>query len=177
MHRRTIFERVLLRFYYIFTASFYKLVFGIRMGSNCRIEFSATVRGNVKLGNNVTIGKFAYIAGNIDIGDGTSIGDFAQLATMPNGKIELGKDCHINSFNVIGSSKKVVIEDHALFAVGVKITDASHGIDNIEDIIKHTPSKSQEVVIGKNCWLGFDVNVIMGGGNRRQLCCRFPIAC
>ncbi len=167
MFKRTIFERILLKFYYIFTASYYRLIHGVSMGRNCKIEFSATVRGNVKLGNNVTIGKFVYIAGNIDIGDGSNIGDFAQLATMPDGKIELGKDCHINNFNVIGSSKKVVIGNHALFAVGVKITDASHGIDNIKDIIKHAPSKSQEVVIGNNCWLGFDVNVIMGGYRRQ----------
>lgn len=163
MYKKSLIEKVLLKLYYIFAASYFRLLHGIKVGKGCRIHFSSTIRGNIEIKNNVNIGKNVNISGNVKIGEKSNIADYARLNTMPNGKIEIGKDAHINIYNIIGSSHSVKIGDHALFAAGVKITDATHGIEDIEDIIKQAPIDSEELVIGDNCWLGFDVNVIMGG--------------
>ncbi len=160
---RYITEKIINKIYFIFTSSYFRFVHHIDIGSKCRIDFRASLRGNIKIGNNVSIGKYCNISGNVSIGNDTNISEFAYINTMPTGKIEIGEDCHINIYNIIGSSKKVEIKDHALFAAGVKITDASHSIKDIDVLIKKADIESKSMVIEENCWLGFDVNVIMGG--------------
>ncbi len=162
MYKKSLIEKVWLKIYYMFTSLYFKTIHNIKIGKNCRISFSSTIRGNIKINDNVTIGKFTNISGNVNISSFSNIADFARINTMPEGKIEIGEDCHINVYNIIGSSNKVIIGDHALFAAGVKITDTTHGAENMNEIIKNTKTNSQKLVIGKNCWLGFDVNVIMG---------------
>lgn len=163
MYKKNLIERIFLKLYYIGTSKYFQVIHKIQIGSNCKIEWSAYLRGNIKIEDNVSIGKQVQIIGNVTIGSFTKVGDFARLNTMPQGKIEIGKDCHINVFNIIGSSKNVIIKDYALFAAGVKITDATHGIDDVDKVIKKAEIFSQELLISENCWLGFDVNVIMGG--------------
>jgi acetyltransferase-like isoleucine patch superfamily enzyme len=143
---------------------YFKVFKNVKVGKNCKIEWSADIYGNVKLGNNVYIGKNTLITGNIEIGDNTSIHNYTHLTTMKDASMIIGKECHIGYFSVIGSCNELVIEDYALFASGVKITNGNHGLaDNPDDIIKNTPYKCQKMIIGKNTWLGFDVNVISGG--------------
>lgn len=161
MYNRSLIEKIFLKYYYIYTSLYFKLIHNINIGKNCRIELSATIRGNVNIGDDVSIGKFVNITGNVDIGNLSNIHDFARINTMPSGKIDIGKNCHINVYNVIGSSKKVTIKDYALFAAGVKITDSTHGIENVAELTKDAMPLSEELLIEENCWLGFDVNVIM----------------
>jgi len=163
MYEKSLIEKLLLKVYYTFTSLYFRFVHTINVGSNCRIEFSSRIRGDIKIGDNVSIGRNVDIIGNIDIGEGSKIADFARINTMPLGKIEIGEDCLINVYNIIGSSNKVRIGDHALFAAGIKITDATHGISNMDEITKSSTIESCEVEVGRNCWLGFDVNIIMGG--------------
>jgi len=164
MYQQSLMERVFLKIYYLSTTYYFKIIHGIEIGKKCKLSISATIRGNITIGDNVTIGKFTSITGNITIDNFSHIADFTRISTMPNAKIEIGQNCLINEFNIIGSSQKVIIKDYALFGAGVKITDSTHGIDHVSEIIKRAPITSEEVVIGRNCWLGFDVNVIKGGG-------------
>lgn len=177
MYKRSLFEQVFLKLYFMLTPIYFRLVHNIRVGSNCKVDFRTTIRGNVKIGNNVVIGKFTNITGNVEIGDNSYIADFARINTMPEGKIVIGRDCHINVYNIIGSSKQVIIRDQALFAAGVKITDATHSIDDLNIPIKKAKLNSKEIIIDENCWLGFDVNVIMGGANWQKLCNWLKISC
>jgi acetyltransferase-like isoleucine patch superfamily enzyme len=163
MYKRSLVERILLKLYFIFSSIYFRTVHGIQIGSNCRISLSATIRGNIKIGKNVSIGKFTNITGNVIIDDFSYIADYARLNTMSEGQILIGKNCHINVYNIIGSSYKVTIKDYALFAAGVKITDATHSIKDLSIVTKKAKFEAKEVLIDENCWLGFDVNVIMGG--------------
>ena len=163
MYKKYFIEKIFLKIYYIFTSLYFSKFHKIHLGKNCKIALSATIRGNVILGNNVTIGKYTNITGNVFIGDKTYIGDYSRLNTMIEGSITIENNCHINVYNIIGSSEKVFIKKNALFAAGVKITDASHKIDDITIMTKDAVFTSKEVIIGENCWLGFDVNIIMGG--------------
>jgi len=152
-------------YFYIYLLEIYKK---IKIGKGCRISILADISGNVITGDHVRIERWSVIKGNVEIGDYTLIRAYAYITTNPTGYIKIGKHCHINLFNVIGRCKKVIIKDHALFATGVKITDSSHNCTYFELPIKSTPIISEDVIIEKNVWLGFDVCVIIGGGIRRN---------
>jgi acetyltransferase-like isoleucine patch superfamily enzyme len=116
----------------------------------------------ITIGKHCHIGMGVIMAGNIEIGDRTVIGEYTYLGTMPAGHLKIGEDCHINSMSSIGASKSVIIDDHCIFAPFIQITDASHGIDNKIELIKHAPISAESVCIGKNVWLGSGVVVLMG---------------
>lgn len=116
----------------------------------------------VRLGRNCYVGKGVTIVGNVSIGDGTTIGDMTIISTMPDGSLTIGKDCHINSFNVLGAATNVSIGDHCIFAAFVHITDATHEYDTPEILIKNAPIYGAPVTIGKNVWLGSGAMVLKG---------------
>lgn len=152
--------------YYFMVRLFYKLFTNIQIGKNTNIEASARILGNVIIGDNVFIDKGVIIKGDITIKNNSKILRFTEIATGNRGVIIIGEHCHIGRFNLIGSTlSKLVIGDYALFAMGVKITNASHGIPYIinEEPIKYSPIYGEELTIGKNSWLGFDVKIIKGG--------------
>jgi len=163
MYKKNLVEHLFLKLYFTFSSIYFRVFHSIEVGPNCKIHLTATIRGNIKIGKNVSIGKFTNITGNIIVGNDSNIADYARINTMPEGKIEIGNDCHINVYNIIGSSYKVTIKDHALFAAGVKVTDATHSISDVNILTKKAKFDAQEVLIEENCWLGFDVNVIIGG--------------
>ncbi len=145
--------------------SYYYIIFtNVKLGKNCKIEWSANIYGNINLGNRVYIGKNTLIAGNISIGDNSSIHSYSQITTMKNTSMVIGKECHIGNYNIIGSCKELIIGDYALFAAGVKITNGNHGItDNPNDSIRDTSYNCNKMLIDRTCWHGFDVNIIDGG--------------
>jgi acetyltransferase-like isoleucine patch superfamily enzyme len=143
---------------------YFKYIKRIKIGKGCCISILADISGNVVIGKHVTIERGAVIKGNVKIGDHTMIGAYASITTTPTGYIEIGNFCHINNFNIIGSCKRVIIKDYALFAVGVKITDSSRDYSSLKLPTKKAPIISEDIVIEENVWCGFDVCIIMGGG-------------
>nr|WP_269093426.1 hypothetical protein [Aliarcobacter butzleri] len=145
---------------------FYKLFTNIQIGKNTKIEASAKILGNVIIGDNVFIDKGVIIKGDVTIKNNSGILRFTELISGMGGEIIIGEHCHIGRFNSIGSViSKLIIGDYALFAMGVKINNANHGIPHIinEEPIKHSPFYGEDLIIGNNCWLGFDVNIVKGG--------------
>ncbi|MFW3341631.1 acyltransferase [Aliarcobacter butzleri] len=152
--------------YYFMVRLFYKLFTNIQIGKNTKIEASAKILGNVIIGDNVFIDKGVIIKGDVIIKNNSKILRFTELISGMGGKIIIGEHCLIGRFNSIGSViSKLIIGDYALFAMGVKINNANHGIPYIinEEPIKHSPFYGEELIIGNNCWLGFDVNIVKGG--------------
>ncbi len=144
--------------------SVYCRIKGITVGKKCRISLTSSISGKVILADNVTIARGVVLNGNISIDEYSYIADYAQISTMPNGKITIGKNVLINRFNVIGSGAKLSIGDNCLFASGVKITNGTHKYDLPPSIvIKESGYEFEEMTIGENSWLGFDVCVIKGG--------------
>jgi len=106
--------------------------------------------------------KFVEISGNVEIGGDTVIGGYSYLSTMTSGSLKIGQDVLVNAFSVVGASDRVEIGDHCIFAAYVHITDAAHGIDDPDALIKHAQWRSEPVWIGKNVWLGSAVMIAMG---------------
>ena len=165
MYERSYIFKLYKKVYFFITWLFYKLFTNVHIGKNSRIESSATIYGNIHIGDNVSIGKDVLISGNISIGDNTSIHNFTKITTMKNSFISIGKNCLIGQYNIIGSCNYLTIEDDVLFAAGVKIFNGNHGITELihEERIKDTPLNCEKMIIGRNSWLGFDVNLIKGG--------------
>jgi acetyltransferase-like isoleucine patch superfamily enzyme len=116
----------------------------------------------VKIGHSCYVGKGVVIVGNVTMGNRTVIGDYTCLSTSENGELIIGDDCHINSLSMVGSSAKVTIEDHCIFAPFIQITDATHEFDDIKTNIKDALITAIPVHIGENVWLGSGVVVLRG---------------
>ena len=76
--------------------------------------------------------------------------------------MKIGNDVQVNSFSVLGASDRVEIRDHCIFAAFVQITDAFHGFEDSDVLIKHAPFITSPVTIEKNVWLGSGVAVLKG---------------
>jgi UDP-N-acetylglucosamine acyltransferase len=63
------------------------------------IDSKAIISPSSYLDENVTIGPYAVIGDNVKIGAGTRVDSFGQVL----GHTEIGKDCHIFSYAVIGN--------------------------------------------------------------------------
>ncbi len=134
----------------------------VSVGDCCAIADGVIIGGEVRLGDRVQIEKHAQLTGNVQIGDDTLIGSFSILSTTRDGRLIIGKDVLVNSFSVIGSSARVEIGDHCIFAAYVQITDATHGIRDPGKLTKHADFETAPVRIEENVWLGSAAMVMMG---------------
>ncbi|MCG3675160.1 acyltransferase [Aliarcobacter butzleri] len=105
------------------------------------------------------------IRGNVTIKDNTKIYYGTEICTSSDSSCIVGKNCVIGRMNVLVSFNELIIENYALFAAGVKIFNGNHGVPYIinEEAIVNSPLYGEKMVVGKNCWLGFDVKIIKGG--------------
>jgi len=157
-----------------------RLLFGVVLPTDCRIGRKVTLSGRITLGHKVsldddvrltgsisigsnsTIHRQTELSGNIVIGDDCVLGSFSVLSTVGSAAVEIGDDCYINNYNVIGANAGIHIGRHCIFAAFVHITDASHGIDDLDMATKHAPALAYPVRIGENVWLGSGAMVTMG---------------
>lgn len=135
---------------------------GVKIGDRTEIQDGVAIHGSVVIGRGCRIEKLVEISGNVAIGDDTVIGGYSYLSTMPTGQVLIGRDVLVNAYSVIGASERVEIGDHCIFAAYVHITDATHGIAEPKNLIKHTLCSSEPVFIDKNVWLGSAVMIMMG---------------
>jgi UDP-3-O-[3-hydroxymyristoyl] glucosamine N-acyltransferase len=146
----------------------------VSLGSSCRLSGNITIADgvfiddDVRLSGNITLASGSYIernvvmSGNVQIGRNSVVGSFTTLSTSSSGHLVVGDDVLINTLSVIGASLHTEIGDHCIFAPFVQITDSTHGIANIDQLIKHAPITSKPVLLGKNVWLGSSVVITQG---------------
>jgi len=78
-----------------------------------------------------------------------------------SGDIRIGKDVWI-SFAVSGGCyiqglNGIIIDDHTIFAPGVKIISANHDLDDFANTVPCEP-----ITIGKRCWIGANAVILPG---------------
>jgi acetyltransferase-like isoleucine patch superfamily enzyme len=134
----------------------------VTLGDGVRLGDDVSIEGRVTVGLGTWIQKHVEITGNVGIGDQTVIGAFSSISTMPSARVTIGNDVLVNVFSVLGASQSLEIKDHCIFAAYVQITDASHGIADINTLTKHAVPESSPVVIEKNVWLGSAAMVMKG---------------
>jgi acetyltransferase-like isoleucine patch superfamily enzyme len=134
----------------------------VTIGPKVHINKDVRIKGTVNIGSGSYIDRGVAIIGNVDIGRNTVVGSCTILSTMPKGYLKIGNDVLVNAFSVLGSSERVEIKDHCVFAAYVQITDAEHGFEDPAVLIKHAPFTTAPVVVEENVWFGSGVVVLKG---------------
>jgi acetyltransferase-like isoleucine patch superfamily enzyme len=133
----------------------------VRIGRGAVIGNDVAIDGDVFIGERVTIESGALLVGTIIIGSDTQIGRQTYIGTGPSGRVVVGESVLINNFSSLGAFSELKIGDRCIFAAYLQATDATHGVDQSEDI-KDAPIDSRPVSIGEGVWLGSHVVVLMG---------------
>lgn len=95
------------------------------------------------------------------------ISDYAELFINPErgkkAELIIGNNVSIGRFSSIGCANKIVIEDEVTLAPHVHITDRNHGYEDIKTPIWRQPTVCPgPIVIGRESWLGYGVQVMPG---------------
>lgn len=140
--------RLLSIIYYLFNSRKFKY-----------LDFKTIVRPSVRIE-----GK-KYIT----ISKGVVVQRHGWLLAMKNEEqvpeLVIGTGCAIGDFAHISCVKKVVLEDHVLLANRVYISDNQHGFSDIHKPIMHQPVRfTNEVVLGKGCWIGENACIMASVG-------------
>ncbi len=136
------------------------------------------------IGSEVRIGINAWCYNElsrdrINIGDRSVCRGILRIENWSTGKIDIGKDVYIGDDCLISSSKNVSIGDSTMIAHGVQIFDNNtHPVDaetrsldyfiirgykiNTTDFNRAEHIKSEEVIIGKRVWIGFNAIIMRG---------------
>lgn len=139
-------------------------------GKNFYIHPSAEFLGDVDgiaVGNNVRIDAFARIVcspgGKIYIGDDSYIGQFACVMTgKRDGKIEIGKNCTVQTFSVLFGHGGLKVGDNTRIAAHSVIVPADHRFDDPIQPIYQQGLSLKGVDVGSDVWMGAGVRVLDG---------------
>lgn len=121
-----------------------------------------------KSGERLRIGHKCRIKtpSQIQVGSDVIIDDYAELLVHDDNDnhaiLTLGDHVHISKYNCIGCSCKITLEDHVRLAPYVHITDRNHTYEDVNQPIWKQPIKTQEVFIGRECWIGFGAQIMPG---------------
>ncbi len=77
-----------------------------------------------------------------------------------NGILKIGNGVYFNHYCMISAHQKVAIGNHCIFGPGVKIFDNNHRFNSEHGVINGL--KTEEIVIGNNCWIASDVIILKG---------------
>jgi acetyltransferase-like isoleucine patch superfamily enzyme len=110
------------------------------------------------IGGHTIVGKKTQVMNysNIRIGDHCLILDNVYLRAGPQGKIEIGDYCAINSFAKLFGHGGILIEDYAQVGPNCLITTTTHNYDNYLD------THFLPVKIHKWAWIGAQSIILAG---------------
>jgi len=97
----------------------------------------------------IRFGRFSWI------GDGTKIRSHEGVVEI-GAKTVFGQECTISSYKRVRIGEQCVIADRAMFI------DFDHGVTEVERPIRHQGIYMREVVIGSNCWIGYNACFLRG---------------
>ena len=84
-----------------------------------------------------------------------------------NGLISIGDNVFFNRDCSINSHKHIEIGDDCIFGENVKIYDHNHVFNRINQLIRNQGYTNENVIIGKNCWIGSNV-IILSRSSRKH---------
>lgn len=99
------------------------------------------------------------------IGKNSTLGKQVDFFLFDNGKseIHIGKNVIIGDYNRFACKDNIIIEDDALFAAYVHITDHSHQFKDITRPIRDQGIFGKgPVIIKKGAWLGYRAEILSG---------------
>ena len=91
-----------------------------------------------------------------------TLGFFNRIDIHQDGVLTIGRNVQINDFCHIGCADSVTIEDDALIASRVFITDHDHYVGDVGTPPNNGKLVSAPVSIGKRVWIGEGVAILKG---------------
>lgn len=180
MKLRLIFALLLVPFPSFFKVWMYRIGFGYKIGKQVKIGFSAIIADECSIGDRSRIGHLNvfYRNQNLRIGSDVIIG-FANR--IFGGKLlDIGDKCHIHRFNEINSILDPLVLgdfDPTLELGEGSVITVNHKIDFTDrvtfgpsvvfagrnsNIWTHNRQKTAPVSIGRNCYIGSNVQFVAG---------------
>ena len=142
-----------------------------RVGESVCVHRTAVVGEGVDLGDRVTIGPYSVVGDNISIGDGTYIGSHVVIGddglfwydpsgervhVKHMGRVQIGKNCHIQSHSVIARScfSETATSIGDFVNVGFHVTIGHDCIIDDRCSISSNAAIAGHTSVGKECWVG-----------------------
>ena len=122
---------------------------GWRWETDGPVFFGKHLQIQIARGAAVRFGKFCWI------GDGTKIRSH-EGAVEIGAKTVFGQECTISSYRLVRIGEQCVIADRAMFI------DFDHGVIEVERPIRQQGIYKREVVVGSNCWIGYNACFLRG---------------
>jgi len=105
---------------------------------------------SIEVSNNAKL----EIVGNLTLRSGVLI------AVRNNAKLVINNGCFFNRNATIVCRENIQIGKNSIFGENVKIYDNDHRV--VQGKVYKNKFNTKKIVIGDNCWIGNDVNILMG---------------
>lgn len=90
-----------------------------------------------------------------------TVGRYSHIAVLERGRLVIGSNVGIGSFNQIICHRAIIIGDNSILGPNVCIYDHNHQY-NLEHGVSRREYDISEVIIGKNCWIGAGAIILKG---------------
>lgn len=100
--------------------------------------------------------------GSIELGRNVRVGKGSSLVTANGGKIYVGNNTFINRNCTIVSQDSIRIGNDCLLGVNICIFDHDHRFRDANKLISEQGFKTEQILIGNNCWIGSNVFISKG---------------
>jgi len=97
----------------------------------------------------------------LNVGRMLTIGNYSHVAVLEKGRLVIGNNVGIGSFNQIICHGSIIIDDNTILGPNVCIYDHNHRYD-LEHGVRRLEYDVEDVTIGKNCWIGAGVIILKG---------------
>lgn len=134
-------------------------VYAYFKGSVFRLIHPLSVKGIIRLFNGVSLRM--YKGCSVSISKGVKVDQHAVIAVQKKGSLMIGKNVGIGPFNYIVCHKMISIGEGTILGPGVYIYDHDHIFDEKTGVDPHN-YKCDNVIIGKNCWIGANTIILKG---------------
>jgi acetyltransferase-like isoleucine patch superfamily enzyme len=138
---------------------------------DARVSFRAKCEGvtrNIRISAGAAVRELSWLScldhgSSIEIAAGTMINPYAKLLAADGGKIRIGRNCTIHSFDVLyGFAGGLTIGDHVHMAVNVTLVTGDYAFDDLTRPMFAQGSTSRGITIGSHVWLGAGAIVVDG---------------
>lgn len=115
-------------------------------------------KGNVEIDENFRKIKNKH---RVEVGEGTYIFEFTTILCTNRGKVIIGKNCTLHDFCYIDCTNLIKIGNNCRIAAGCKFVDFNKKYWK-KGLIRNNGNEKGKVIIGNNCWFGFNCSVLPG---------------
>jgi len=134
---------------------------------SCRAKIEG-VAGNILLGSGVRLREDCWIncmdaESSVQIGSGTVIMPYAKIVAGFGGKVAIGKNCSVHSFDVLyGFTGGLCIGDNVRIGVHALFVAANHNFDDLERGPNDQGFSSRGILVGNGAWIGAGAKILDG---------------